>query len=463
MTTTQDDEDCPCDPCDGDARPVVRAVDLTSLRKMSLPVSPRGEDRRHGPEAEAGLSPAVVRVLTANHRRFLGFLERRVRRRDLAEELLQEAFTRGIARGARSAMTSRWWPGSDRLLRNVMIDHLRSQAAEDRGRAAFAREETAAPRGARSGAGRYGLHLRCKPGRHSQARLRGRHPAGRSRRGIAAELRDRRQHHPRQRHGPAVPRAAGVAGAGRAELRHLRHPRLLPVRVRSGGARSEIGRGRREQRRLPPRQPGGRSGRLGSRRCRRSSIRSPSGTSTRSGIARGWRCWEVGAGGPSVPRGLAARVGPEGRVLATDIELAWAGAAAGAPIEVRRHDVARDAPPDELFDLVHARLVLVHLPERERALRSMIGALRPGGWLLVEDADPALQPLSVLDPVSAEDAAGQQAARPGFARCSRSAGSTSGTGASCLGFFARAGSPTWRPTPISRSPCPPARRWSWRR
>jgi SAM-dependent methyltransferase len=121
------------------------------------------------------------------------------------------------------------------------------------------------------------------------------------------------------------------------------------------------------------------------------------------GIARGWRCWEVGAGGPSVPRGLAARVGPEGRVLATDIELAWAGAAAGAPIEVRRHDVVRDAPPDELFDLVHARLVLVHLPDRQRALRSMIGALRPGGWLLVEDADPALQPLSVLDPVSAED------------------------------------------------------------
>ena len=90
-------------------------------------------------------------------------------------------------------------------------------------------------------------------------------------------------------------------------------------------------------------------------------------------------------------------------MLATDIELAWAGAAAGAPIEVRRHDVARDAPPDEHFDLVHARLVLVHLPDRERALRSMIGVLRPGGWLLVEDADPALQPLSVLDPVSAED------------------------------------------------------------
>ena len=122
------------------------------------------------------------------------------------------------------------------------------------------------------------------------------------------------------------------------------------------------------------------------------------------GIARGWRCWEVGAGGPSVPRGLGDRVGPEGRVLATDIDLQWAEAATGAPIEVRRHDVVRDPPPDEVFDLVHARLLLVHLPDRERALRAMIDVLRPGGWLLVEDADPALQPLSALDPVGPDEA-----------------------------------------------------------
>ena len=41
----------------------------------------------------------------------------------------------------------------------------------------------------------------------------------------------------------------------------------------------------------------------------------------RLGLAPGWRCWEVGAGGDSVVQWLAARVGPQGHVLATDIDI----------------------------------------------------------------------------------------------------------------------------------------------
>ncbi len=115
------------------------------------------------------------------------------------------------------------------------------------------------------------------------------------------------------------------------------------------------------------------------------------------GITEGWRCWEVGAGSASVPAWLADRAGPTGRVLATDIDVSWAEPAAQGIVEVRRHDVALDPPPAEQFDLVHARLVLVHVPDRTRAVDAMVGALRSGGWLLVEDADPALQPLACPD------------------------------------------------------------------
>jgi ubiquinone/menaquinone biosynthesis C-methylase UbiE len=114
------------------------------------------------------------------------------------------------------------------------------------------------------------------------------------------------------------------------------------------------------------------------------------------GIEPGWRCWEVGAGGLSVPEGLAQRVGPTGRVLATDIDVSWMKSNSNPIIEVRQHDIGRD-DPWETFDLVHARLVLVHVADRAKALQSMFQALKPGGWLLLEDADPALQPLLCPD------------------------------------------------------------------
>jgi SAM-dependent methyltransferase len=113
------------------------------------------------------------------------------------------------------------------------------------------------------------------------------------------------------------------------------------------------------------------------------------------GVGPGWRCWEVGAGGMSVPRWLAAQVGPTGLVVATDIDTAWLAGLDG--VQVRRHDVAVDEPPATGLDLVHARLVLTHVPHRDAALTSMIAALRPGGRLLLEEADPGLQPLLCPD------------------------------------------------------------------
>jgi SAM-dependent methyltransferase len=113
------------------------------------------------------------------------------------------------------------------------------------------------------------------------------------------------------------------------------------------------------------------------------------------GLGPGWGVWEVGAGGRSVPTWLARQVGVAGRVLATDIDTRWL---AGTPgVEVLRHDVGTDPVPDGPFDLIHARLLLVHVPNRNEALARMVSALRPGGWLVVEEADPALQPLVCLE------------------------------------------------------------------
>jgi SAM-dependent methyltransferase len=121
------------------------------------------------------------------------------------------------------------------------------------------------------------------------------------------------------------------------------------------------------------------------------------------GLAAGWRCWEVGAGGTTVVAHMAARVGARGHVVATDIDLAWATNAAAPNVTILEHDVAGEPPPGGPFDLVHARLVLVHVPERDAALANMVSALRPGGVVLVEDADPALQPRSCLEETGPEE------------------------------------------------------------
>ena len=106
----------------------------------------------------------------------------------------------------------------------------------------------------------------------------------------------------------------------------------------------------------------------------------------RVGLAAGWRCLDIGAGTGSVARQLSERVGPDGLVLAVDLDVRFLEPLAGDTLEVRQADVRTDELPDG-FDLVHARLVLEHIPEREAVLASMVEATRPGGWVLVEDFD----------------------------------------------------------------------------
>lgn len=74
-------------------------------------------------------------------------------------------------------------------------------------------------------------------------------------------------------------------------------------------------------------------------------------------------------------------------MLATDLDTRFVEALDLPNLETRRHDVAVDPLPSGLFDLVHARLLLGHIPNRELALRKMVEALKPGGTLLCEEGD----------------------------------------------------------------------------
>ena len=116
------------------------------------------------------------------------------------------------------------------------------------------------------------------------------------------------------------------------------------------------------------------------------------------GVGPGWSCLEVGGGGGSIARWLAERVGSVGRVLVTDIDPRYLESLEIPNLEVRRHNIVSEPLPEASFDLIHARLVLVHLPEREKVLARLVAALKPAGWLIDEEFDSVVVPDPALSP-----------------------------------------------------------------
>lgn len=101
------------------------------------------------------------------------------------------------------------------------------------------------------------------------------------------------------------------------------------------------------------------------------------------GVTAGSQCLDVGAGAGTVTAWLASRVAPGGRVTALDLDTSHVRAS--GTVTALTGDVGTVALPDDHFDLIHARLVLLHLPERELVLRRLVAALKPGGTLVISD------------------------------------------------------------------------------
>jgi ubiquinone/menaquinone biosynthesis C-methylase UbiE len=68
---------------------------------------------------------------------------------------------------------------------------------------------------------------------------------------------------------------------------------------------------------------------------------------------------------------LISRVGPTGKVVATDIDIRFLQLLAAPNIEVRRHDILKDELEKGVYDLVQCRKLLHNLPEPEKALKRM--------------------------------------------------------------------------------------------
>jgi len=127
------------------------------------------------------------------------------------------------------------------------------------------------------------------------------------------------------------------------------------------------------------------------------------------GLAPGASCLDAGCGPGETMRLMAQRVGPAGQVLGIDLD-APLGAAALASLHqaghrqcrFTAHDITTAGPvPGGPFDLVYARLLLFHLPQRAAVLARLWEAVAPGGHLVVQDYD--LRGASVLPALGSAD------------------------------------------------------------
>ncbi|MFH9726547.1 class I SAM-dependent methyltransferase [Streptomyces sp. NPDC017254] len=103
------------------------------------------------------------------------------------------------------------------------------------------------------------------------------------------------------------------------------------------------------------------------------------------GAGPGWRCLDIGAGTGTVSRRLLDEAGVTG-VLAVDRDVRFLLERPVTGLDVLEADItAPDFAPGR-FRLVHARFVLMHLPERERLITRLAELVEPGGVLVLSDA-----------------------------------------------------------------------------
>lgn len=103
------------------------------------------------------------------------------------------------------------------------------------------------------------------------------------------------------------------------------------------------------------------------------------------GAGPGWRCLDVGAGTGTVSRRLLEEAGVTS-VLAVDRDVRFLEARRVPGLDVLAADISAPSFAPGRFRLVHARFVLMHLPERDRLITALAELVEPGGVLVLSDA-----------------------------------------------------------------------------
>jgi SAM-dependent methyltransferase len=114
----------------------------------------------------------------------------------------------------------------------------------------------------------------------------------------------------------------------------------------------------------------------------------------RIGLRPGEAAIDLGCGPSGILALLAAAVSPGGRVVGLDADPAHVAMARRyaddlklGDVEVLAGDARRTGLPPGEFDLVHARTLLVTIPEPGEVVAEMVRLAKPGGWVASQEPD----------------------------------------------------------------------------
>ena len=113
------------------------------------------------------------------------------------------------------------------------------------------------------------------------------------------------------------------------------------------------------------------------------------------GLQEGMTCLDAGCGPGEVMRLLGTRVGPTGHVMGVDVDeslgeesLNILKATVGDQFSFQALDLETSTDfPNAPYDLVYARLTLIHTRNPVAVLRRLWDVVKPGGFLLIQDYD----------------------------------------------------------------------------
>ena len=112
------------------------------------------------------------------------------------------------------------------------------------------------------------------------------------------------------------------------------------------------------------------------------------------GLSRGQRAIDLGCGPRGILELLAERVAPDGKVTGVDADPEHVAMATAfveerglSRVEVIEADARRTGLPSGSFDLVHARTLLVNVPDPDAVVAEMLRLAVPGGWVASMEPD----------------------------------------------------------------------------